>query len=108
MAHHGAGMMGGHPGFELKEGEQPLRSANVLRVIGLFRPHKSKVATAMVLVLITAMLGAVNPLMQVRIFDDTFTPSINRRPARGAFGLSGLQPLVLSVGLMVVVPVISL
>jgi ATP-binding cassette subfamily B protein len=107
MAHHGAGMMGGHPGFELKEGEQPLRSANVMRVIGLFRPHKSKVATATVLVLITAMLGVVNPLMQVRIFDDIFTPAINGRPATGAFGLSGLRLLILYVGIMVVVPIIS-
>ena len=107
MAHHGAGMMGGHPGFELKEGEQPLRSANVRRVVSLFRPHKSKVATATVLVLITAMLGVVNPLLQVRIFDDIFTPAVNGRTVTGVFGFSGLKLLVLYVGIMVVVPILS-
>jgi len=107
MAHHGAGMMGGHPGFELKEGEQPLRSANVRRVVSLFRPHKSKVATATVLVLITAMLGVVNPLLQVRIFDDIFAPAVNGRTVTGVFGFSGLKLLVLYVGIMVVVPILS-
>jgi ATP-binding cassette subfamily B protein len=107
MAHHGAGMMGGHPGFELKEGEQPLRSANVRRVVGLFRPHKSKVATATVLVLITATLGVVNPLLQVRIFDDIFAPAVNGRTVTGVFGFSGLKLLVLYVGVMVVVPIVS-
>ncbi len=107
MAHHGAGMMGGHPGFELKEGEQPLRSANVRRVVSLFRPHKSKVATATVLVLITAMLGVVNPLLQVRIFDDIFAPAVNGRTVTGVFGFSGLKLLVLYVGIMVVVPIVS-
>ncbi len=107
MAHHGAGMMGGHPGFELKEGEQPLRSANVRRVVSLFRPHKSKVATATVLVLITAMLGVVNPLLQVRIFDDIFAPAVGGRTVTGVFGFSGLKLLVLYVGIMVVVPIVS-
>jgi ATP-binding cassette subfamily B protein len=107
MAHHGAAMMGGHPGFELKEGEQPLRSANVRRVLSLFLPHKPKVAGATVLVLITAMLGVVNPLMQVRIFDDIFAPAASGRPTAGAFGLSGLKLLILYVGIMVVVPIVS-
>ncbi|HXA41579.1 MAG TPA: ABC transporter ATP-binding protein [Candidatus Solibacter sp.] len=107
MAHHGAGMMGGHPGFELKEGEQPLRSANVRRVLRLFLPHKRKVAGATVLVLITALLGVVNPLMQVRIFDDIFTPAVAGRQVHGVFGLSGLKLLILYVGIMVVVPTVS-
>jgi len=100
MAHHGAGMMGGHPGFELKEGEQPLRSANVRRVVSLFRPHKSKVATATVLVLITAMLGVVNPLLQVRIFDDIFAPAVNGRTVTGVFGFSGYITTVIGQGVI--------
>jgi ATP-binding cassette subfamily B protein len=99
--------MGGGPRFELKEGEQPLRPANVRRVVGLFRPHKVQVATATVLVLITAVLGVVNPLMQVRIFDDVFTPAIAGKHVTGAFGFSGLKLLVLYVGIMVAVPIFS-
>jgi ATP-binding cassette subfamily B protein len=99
--------MGDGSGFQLKDGEQPLRSANVRRVLGLFAPHKAQVAFATVLVLITALLGVVNPLMQVRIFDDVFTPAINHRTVTGAFGLSGLRLLILYVAIMVAVPVVS-
>jgi ATP-binding cassette, subfamily B, bacterial len=99
--------MGSGSRFQLKEGEKPLRSANVRRVIGLFAPHKTQVAIATVLVLITALLGVVNPLMQVRIFDDVFTPAINHRTVTGAFGLSGLRLLILYVAIMVAVPVVS-
>src|ERR1700694_1592134 len=107
MARRGAHGMGGGPRFELKEGEQPLRSANVKRVIGLFGPHKAQVATATVLGLITAVLGVVNPLMHVRIFYVVFIPAIAGRHVTGAFGLSGLRLLVLYVGIMVVVPIFS-
>jgi ATP-binding cassette, subfamily B, bacterial len=107
MARRVAHGIGGGPRFELKEGEQPLRSANVKRVIGLFGPHKAQVATATVLVLITAVLGVVNPLMQVRIFDDVFTPAIAGKHVTGAFGLSGLRLLVLYVAIMVAVPIFS-
>jgi ATP-binding cassette, subfamily B, bacterial len=107
MARRVAHGMGVRPRFELREGEQPLRAANVKRVIGLFGPHKAQVATATVLVLITAVLGVVNPLMQVRIFDDVFTPAIAGRHVTGAFGLSGLRLLVLYVGIMVAVPIFS-
>jgi ATP-binding cassette subfamily B protein len=107
MARRVAHGMGGGPRFELKEGEQPLRPANVKRVISLFGPHKAQVATATVLVLITAVLGVVNPLMQVRIFDDVFTPAIAGRHVTGAFGLSGLRLLVLYVAIMVAVPIFS-
>src|SRR6202165_705440 len=107
MARRGAHGMGDGSRFKLKEGEKPLRSANVRRVIGLFAPHKTQVAIATVLVLITALLGVVNPLMQVRIFDDVFTPAINHRTVTGAFGLSGLRLLILYVAIMVAVPVVS-
>src|ERR1700680_3778739 len=107
MARRVAHGMGGGPRFELKEGERPLRPANVRRVVGLFRPHRAQVATATVLVLITALLGVVNPLMQVRIFDDVFTPAIAGKHVTGAFGLSGLKLLVLYVSIMVLTPIIS-
>src|SRR4030088_1908455 len=107
MARRVAHGMGDGPGFQLKEGEQPLRAANVRRVLALFAPHKTQVAIATGLVLITALLGVVNPLLQVRIFDDVFTPAINHRTVTGAFGLSGLRLLILYVSIMVAVPVVS-
>jgi ATP-binding cassette subfamily B protein len=93
--------------FELREGEEPLRPANVKRVVGLFSSHKKQVAVATILVLITALLGVINPLMQVRIFDDVFAASLAGRHITGFFGLSGLQLLILYVGVMVAVPIVS-
>jgi ATP-binding cassette subfamily B protein len=53
------------------------------------------------------MLGVVNPLMQVRIFDDFFAPAAAGKTVTGVFGFSGLKLLVLYVGVMIVTPVIS-
>ena len=103
MAHH----MGRGDGFELKEGEKPLRAANVRRVLALFSEHKLQVGVTMVLVLITSMLGVVNPLMQVRIFDDVFAAQISGNRALEPFGLRGLGLLLLYVGIMVAVPIVS-
>jgi ATP-binding cassette subfamily B protein len=93
--------------FELREGEQPLRAANVKRVVALFSNHKKQVGIATFLVLITALLGVINPLMQVRIFDDVFAASLAGRSVTGPFGLSGLQLLFLYVGIMIAVPIVS-
>ena len=99
-------MMGSDSGFELRDGEQPLRSANVRRVVALFRPHRSQVAATMGLVLVTAVLGVVNPLMQKVIFDDIFTPAVQHRPV-GRFGFNGFALVVLYAGIMIAVPVVS-
>ncbi|MFY9616369.1 MAG: ABC transporter ATP-binding protein [Candidatus Dormiibacterota bacterium] len=93
--------------FELREGEEPLRPANVKRVLSLFSNHKKQVSGATVLVLVTALLGVVNPLMQVRIFDDVFAAALAGRHVIGPFGLSGLQLLGLYVGIMIAVPIVS-
>ncbi|MFN2465157.1 MAG: ABC transporter ATP-binding protein [Candidatus Dormibacteria bacterium] len=88
---------------ELRDGEQPLRAANVRRVVSLFRPHQGQVAVATVLVLITALLGVVNPLMQKVIFDDVFSG----RHVAGPFGLRDFRLLLLYAGIMVVTPIAS-
>ncbi|MDP9325638.1 MAG: ABC transporter ATP-binding protein/permease [Candidatus Dormibacteraeota bacterium] len=93
--------------FELREGEEPLRPANVKRVLSLFSNHKKQVIGATALVLVTALLGVVNPLMQVRIFDDVFAAALAGRHVVGPFGLSGLQLLILYVGIMIAVPIVS-
>ena len=89
------------PEVKLRPGEEPLRAANIRRVVKLFRPHQGQVAVATVLVLITALLGVVNPLMQKVIFDDVFSG----RHVVGAFGLRDLGLLVFYVAIMVVTPI---
>ena len=88
---------------QLRDGEQPLRGANIRRVAALFRPHTPQVAVATVLVLVTAPLGVVNPLMQKVIFDDVFSG----RHVRGLFGLRDFGLLAVYVGIMVVTPIAS-
>ena len=89
--------------LQLREGEEPLRAANVRRVVSLFRPHQAQVGVATVLVLITALLGVVNPLMQKVIFDDVFSG----RHVAGPFGLRDFGLLLLYAGIMVVTPIAS-
>ncbi|MDQ6747021.1 MAG: ABC transporter ATP-binding protein/permease, partial [Candidatus Dormibacteraeota bacterium] len=87
----------------LRDGEQPLRGANVRRVVALFRPHQAQVGVATGLVLITALLGVVNPLMQKVIFDDVFSG----QHRVGPFGLRDFALLGLYVAIMVVTPIAS-
>ena len=94
------GMSG--PELKLRPGEEPLRAANIRRVAALFRPHRRQVAATTVLVVITALLGVVNPLMQGRIFDDVFVGH-HMHP----FGLAGFQLLLVYVAIMVVTPIAS-
>jgi ATP-binding cassette subfamily B protein len=103
MAH---GMMGGGD-FELREGEKPLRAANVRRVSALFKPYIPQVAFSTVLVLITALLGVINPLMQKVIFDDIFTPGVTGTTVIGPLGLTGFGLLVLYVAIMIATPILS-
>ena len=44
------------------------------RVASLFRPHRGRVLTVVALVLTTAVLGVVNPLLIQRVFDDGLFP----------------------------------
>jgi len=102
----GHGMMGTGPEFQLREGEQPLRAANVRRVLGLFRPHRAWVAAATALVLVTSLLGVINPLMQKFVFDDVFGPTVQHR-AVGRFGFHGFSLALFYAGIMVAVPILS-
>src|ERR1700704_756598 len=95
------GMSG--PEVRLRPGEEPLRAANIRRVVALFRPHQGQVAVATFLVLITALLGVVNPLMQKVIFDDVFSG----RHVVGAFGLRDFGLLAFYVAIMVTTPIAS-
>jgi ATP-binding cassette subfamily B protein len=95
------GMSG--PEVRLRPGEEPLRAANIRRVVSLFRPHQGQVAVATFLVLITALLGVVNPLMQKVIFDDVFSG----RHVVGPFNLRDFGLLTFYVAIMVVTPIAS-
>lgn len=45
------------------------------RLIGLFKPHRTRVSVVVVVVLLSAGLGVVNPLLTQRVFDDALFPA---------------------------------
>ena len=69
-------------------------SATVHRVAGFFKPYRARVSLSIVLILITAGLGIINPLLLKLIIDD-------------AIPQKDLHLLYVYVGLMVAIPIIS-
>jgi ATP-binding cassette subfamily B protein len=94
--------MGGAP---VDEEPRPIKRATVNRVVATFSPYRGKVTIVGILIVITAGLGVVNPLLIRWIFND---------------GLFGLPPRVcqggpcpnmhvvfVGVALMVIIPIIT-
>ncbi len=54
----------------MTEEEGRARTAPYRRIVGLFRAHRGRVTAVVVLVLVTAGLGVVNPLLIQRLFDE--------------------------------------
>ena len=46
----------------------------VRRVAGLFRPYRGRVALVFVLIVVTSVLGVVNPLLTKAVFDKALFP----------------------------------
>jgi ATP-binding cassette subfamily B protein len=85
-------MMGGQP---LPPGhDRPVDRRTARRVAGFFRPYRAQVAITIVAILVTAVIGLVNPFLLRAIIDDAI-PEKN------------LDKLYLFVGLMVLLPIIG-
>ena len=76
----------------------PIKKHTVRRVVKTFRPYRGKVSVVGGLILITATLGAVNPLLIERIFDKALFCGAGCPKA-------GL--LYFYVALMVAIPIVS-
>jgi len=101
--------MGRHTRFYATPAEKPdkpVDRATVKRVVGTFRPYRSKVWIVGVLIAVTSGLGVVNPLMIAYIFN------------HGLFGLGSpptcqggpcpdMHIVVWGVALMIVIPIIT-
>ena len=70
------------------------RAQTVRRVLGFFRPYRLAVSAVLVTIVITSLLGLVNPLLLKQLIDVAI-PEQN------------FQLLILFVGLMIIVPIIS-
>jgi ATP-binding cassette, subfamily B, bacterial len=96
----GFGMRGGgRGGLYLGAEDQPRvprerRGATVRRIAAFFRPYRLRVALVLVTIVITSLLGLINPFLLKLLIDDALP--------RQDFGLLNLY-----VGLMIVVPITS-
>jgi ATP-binding cassette subfamily B protein len=70
------------------------RGHTVRRILVFFRPYRAQVAVVVVAILVTSLLGLINPILIKLLIDDALT---NRDFAK----------LNLYVGLMIVVPIVS-
>ncbi len=69
-------------------------SRTIRRIAQSFRPYKFQVVVVLIAIILTTVLGLVNPLLIARIFDD-------------AIGKHQLNLLFIYVGIMIVTPIVS-
>ncbi len=95
MGFHGMGG-GGMAAYaeEQKRRGRKTDARTVRRIAQAFKPYKLQVILVLIAILLTTVLGLVNPLLIKFIFDDAITPK-------------RLDLLLLFVGLMIVTPIVS-
>jgi ATP-binding cassette, subfamily B, bacterial len=93
--------MGGAP---IGEDPRPLKPATVRRVVATFAPYRRKVTFVGLMIVITAGLGVVNPLLIVRVFDNALFGSNNDCAGQPCPNLSLLY---FYVALMIAVPLVT-
>ena len=94
MAFHGMG--GGMAAYleEQKKRGRKTDSRTLRRVAQSFSPYKVQVVLVLIAILLTTVLGLVNPLLIQRIFDD-------------AIGKRDLNLLIIYVGIMFITPIVT-
>src|SRR5579883_2283437 len=94
MGFHGMG--GGMAAYleEQKKRGRKTDSQTLRRVMQAFTPYKFQVVLVLVAIMLTTVLGLVNPFMIQRIFDDAINPH-------------KVNLLVLFVAIMIVTPIVS-
>ncbi len=94
MAFHG--MRGGFSGYleDQKKRGRKTDARTMRRVAAAFGPYKFQVVVVLIAILLTTVLGLVNPFMIQFIFDD-------------AIGKRNLNLLIILVGIMFVMPIIT-
>ncbi|HEU0000347.1 MAG TPA: ABC transporter ATP-binding protein, partial [Ktedonobacteraceae bacterium] len=94
MAFHG--MRGGMSSYleEQKKRGRKTDARTLRRVAQAFGPYKLQVVLVLIAIILTTVLGLVNPLMIRFVFDD-------------AIGKRNLNLLIIFVGIMFIMPVIT-
>jgi ATP-binding cassette subfamily B protein len=90
----GGGRHAGIPGPETARVPKERRGATVRRIVAFFRPYRAKVVVVLAAIIVTSLLGLINPILLKLLIDDAL-------PNRDWLRLN------LYVGLMIVVPIVS-
>jgi len=87
------------------EPTRPVDRATVRRVVSIFRPYRGKVSLVGVAIVVTSVLGVVNPLLIKWIFDE----GLFGNPPGACQGGScpQMDVVYLGVALMIVIPIVS-
>src|SRR5436190_5128327 len=102
MGRHGR--MFGMGAAPLDQEQRPINPATVRRVVGTFRPYRRKVAVVGIMIVITAGLGVVNPLLIVRVFDQALFAPNNDCSGQPC---PNLPLLYFYVALMILIPLVT-
>jgi ATP-binding cassette, subfamily B, bacterial len=93
--------MGGAP---LDQEPRPIQRATVKRVVATFRPYRAKVTVVGLMIVVTAGLGVVNPLLIVRVFDQALFAPNNDCAGQPC---PNLPLLYFYVALMIAIPLVT-
>ena len=100
------GMHGRYLRVPAQEDDRPIRAKTVRRVVGTFRPYRARVTLVGLLIVVTAGLGVVNPLLIKWIFDQ----GLFGNPAGvcgGGDPCPQLDTIYVGVALMIVIPIVT-
>jgi ATP-binding cassette subfamily B protein len=88
-----------------EEDRRPIRGSTVRRVVATFRPYRRKVALVALAIVVTSVLGVVNPILIKVVFDE----ALFGNPAGVCDGgtCPNLRNLYLFAGLMIAIPIVS-
>src|SRR5437870_3590577 len=85
--------------------DRPISRQTVRRVIRSFRPYRGKVTLVGVLIVVTASLGVVNPLLIAVVFDKALFPRSQTVPPH--LLPPNLHLLYWTAGFMIAIPIVS-
>jgi len=84
---------------------RPISRKTVRRVVGSFRPYRGKVSLVGILIVITATLGVVNPLLIAVVFDKALFPKSDTVPPH--LLPPNMDLLFWTCGVMILIPIVD-
>jgi ATP-binding cassette, subfamily B, bacterial len=92
-------------GMDADPDPRPISRKTVRRVVGSFRPYRGKVSLVGFLIVLTATLGVVNPLLIAVVFDQALFPQSNTTPPHQL--PPDMHLLFVTCGLMILIPIVT-